>query len=173
MSYNSKYKGSEIEELLDSVGDKQDKLVSGTNIKTINGQSILGSGNIEISGGSSGGSESSNARKEVVYGGEMLDYVITDMRANVVYWVESVDNIIIDSFEESLQGVDSYDIFTVVISLGTVFGAIVSLTLPDDVFWANGVIPEIVEGDYELSISRISDGNLTKYFAVLTPFKSI
>ena len=30
---------------------KQDTLVSGTNIKTINGQSILGSGNIEISGG--------------------------------------------------------------------------------------------------------------------------
>ena len=32
---------------------KQDALVSGTNIKTINGNSILGSGNIEISGGSS------------------------------------------------------------------------------------------------------------------------
>ena len=36
----------------------QDKLVSGTNIKTINGQSILGSGNIEISGGSGSGSGS-------------------------------------------------------------------------------------------------------------------
>lgn len=32
--------------------EKQDKLVSGKNIKTINGQSILGSGNIAISGGS-------------------------------------------------------------------------------------------------------------------------
>lgn len=30
---------------------KQDNLVSGTNIKTINGNSILGSGNLEISGG--------------------------------------------------------------------------------------------------------------------------
>jgi hypothetical protein len=30
---------------------KQDALVSGTNIKTINGESILGSGNIEVSGG--------------------------------------------------------------------------------------------------------------------------
>ena len=50
MSYNSKYKGSEIEELLDSVGDKQDELVSGTNIKTINGKSILGSGDIVIGG---------------------------------------------------------------------------------------------------------------------------
>ena len=35
---------------------KQDALVSGTNIKTINGQSILGSGNLSISGGGSGSS---------------------------------------------------------------------------------------------------------------------
>lgn len=35
----------------EELADKQDKLVSGTNIKTINGNSILGEGNIEISGG--------------------------------------------------------------------------------------------------------------------------
>ena len=35
---------------------KQDTLVSGTNIKTINNQSLLGSGNIEIQGGSGSGS---------------------------------------------------------------------------------------------------------------------
>ena len=35
--------------------DKQDTLVSGTSIKTINGNSLLGSGNITISGGSGGG----------------------------------------------------------------------------------------------------------------------
>ena len=33
------------------VNNKQDTLVSGTNIKTVNGESILGEGNIEISGG--------------------------------------------------------------------------------------------------------------------------
>lgn len=36
----------------DLADSKQDELVSGTNIKTINGNSILGSGNISISGGS-------------------------------------------------------------------------------------------------------------------------
>ena len=36
------------------IATKQDKLVSGTNIKTINGESILGSGNITISSGSGG-----------------------------------------------------------------------------------------------------------------------
>ena len=51
MGYNSKYKSSEIEEILDSVEGKQDKLTSGTNIKTINGQSLVGSGDIEVSGG--------------------------------------------------------------------------------------------------------------------------
>lgn len=34
------------------ISGKQDKLVSGTNIKTVNGTSLLGSGNIAISGGS-------------------------------------------------------------------------------------------------------------------------
>ena len=38
------------------INNKQDKLVSGTNIKSINGQSLLGSGNITIEGGSSGSS---------------------------------------------------------------------------------------------------------------------
>lgn len=35
-----------------AVGSKQERLVSGTNIKTVNGESILGSGNLEISGSS-------------------------------------------------------------------------------------------------------------------------
>lgn len=38
--------------LTSDLDTKQDKLISGTNIKTINGESILGSGNITISGGS-------------------------------------------------------------------------------------------------------------------------
>ena len=35
-----------------ALGNKQDALVSGTNIKTINNESILGNGNISIQGGS-------------------------------------------------------------------------------------------------------------------------
>lgn len=42
------------EQLTGGLAGKQDTLVSGTNIKTINGQSILGAGNIEIQGGSGG-----------------------------------------------------------------------------------------------------------------------
>jgi hypothetical protein len=42
---------SEITNLVTDLGNKQATLVSGTNIKTINGESLLGSGNISISGG--------------------------------------------------------------------------------------------------------------------------
>lgn len=41
------------ETVYNALTEKQDELVSGTNIKTINNQSLLGSGNISISGGSS------------------------------------------------------------------------------------------------------------------------
>lgn len=40
--------GAEIPDLKTELGKKQDKLVSGTSIKTINGESMLGSGNITI-----------------------------------------------------------------------------------------------------------------------------
>lgn len=48
--------GAAISSLATTVqlGTKQDALVSGTNIKTINGSSILGSGDLTVSGGSGG-----------------------------------------------------------------------------------------------------------------------
>lgn len=42
---------SDLSDLSDEVATKQDLLVSGTNIKTINGGSILGSGDITVQGG--------------------------------------------------------------------------------------------------------------------------
>ena len=53
-AYGNIAMASDLEPLKTSIGNKQDTLVSGTNIKTINGESILGSGNITISGGSVG-----------------------------------------------------------------------------------------------------------------------
>lgn len=46
-----------------AVATKQDTLVSGTNIKTINGQTLLGEGNIEIQGGSGGISDAPSDNK--------------------------------------------------------------------------------------------------------------
>ena len=43
----------EINEMGNELAGKQDKLISGTNIKTLNGESLLGTGNIFIKGGTS------------------------------------------------------------------------------------------------------------------------
>lgn len=48
MGYKSKFKGSTVEERLRAVPKKQDTLVSGQNIKTILGQSLLGLGDLDI-----------------------------------------------------------------------------------------------------------------------------
>lgn len=52
------------------LSNKQNTLVSGTNIKTINGNSLLGSGNITISGGGSDVEEYSIAEVEALWDGE-------------------------------------------------------------------------------------------------------
>lgn len=51
-NYYTKSETSGATEISTALNAKQDTLVSGTNIKTINNESILGSGNIEIEGGS-------------------------------------------------------------------------------------------------------------------------
>ena len=52
-NYYTKSETSGATEISTALNVKQDTLVSGTNIKTINNESILGSGNIDIQGGSS------------------------------------------------------------------------------------------------------------------------
>lgn len=54
---NEEIVATALNNLNDRIELKQDQLVSGTTIKTINNQSILGSGNISISGGGGGGGE--------------------------------------------------------------------------------------------------------------------
>ena len=54
---------------------KQDTLVSGTNIKTINGETLLGEGNITIQGGSGGGKSIEAGRGISITTGETADTV--------------------------------------------------------------------------------------------------
>ena len=64
---------SSLNDLNTRLNTKQDTLVSGTNIKTINNQSILGSGNITLEGGSgSGGGGDINVIKSVKVNGSAL-----------------------------------------------------------------------------------------------------
>lgn len=65
---------SAVKSAYDLANGKQDKLISGTNIKTINGTSILGSGDITISGESSGGS---GAYAEINHGTSDTTFTLT------------------------------------------------------------------------------------------------
>lgn len=62
---------------------KQDNLVSGFNIKTINGSSILGSGNIEIQGGGGGegGSDEGGVTPEGVQ--QMIDDACGEIQTRI------------------------------------------------------------------------------------------
>ena len=71
---------------IDSLNNKQDKLISGTNIKTINNTSILGSGNITIESGNS------DANVQAVDTGDILDDVNVDY-ATTAYVDNKVANI--------------------------------------------------------------------------------
>lgn len=51
------YVGNEIGQLEEIINTKQDKLVSGTNLKTINGESLLGEGDITVGSGGSDGEQ--------------------------------------------------------------------------------------------------------------------
>lgn len=57
---------TDIENVETSVADKQNTLVSGTNIKTVNGNSLLGSGNIEIGGSETIDTEMSDSSTNAV-----------------------------------------------------------------------------------------------------------
>ena len=74
------YTKSEVDTALSG---KQDTLVSGTNIKTINNESILGSGNINIQGGGSNVIELTQAQYDALSGSvdPSAIYVITDATA--------------------------------------------------------------------------------------------
>lgn len=74
--------------------DKQDTLVSGTNIKTINNQSILGAGNITIEGGGGGGGGISGITMNgsavtVTSGVADLGTVITEHQSLANYYTKS------------------------------------------------------------------------------------
>ena len=64
---------------------KQDTLVSGTNIKTINNQSILGEGNITIEGGSGGGKAIEAGTNIIITTGETADTI----NCKLPYYIDS------------------------------------------------------------------------------------
>lgn len=88
LSELNNYDDTDIKNL---IKNKQDKLISGENIKTINGESLLGSGNINVAGGSSAGGGTKIIKKYIKYkitqedidnfeSGDILTFDIDDAR---------------------------------------------------------------------------------------------
>lgn len=90
IKYRSSYSPSAYVTLQDTLDAKQNVLVSGTNIKTINNQSLLGSGNITISGGGDTSSCVHKTGDETVGGDKTFtDDVIVGDASNIKYGASS------------------------------------------------------------------------------------
>ena len=122
---STEMKLSELELSLDG---KQPVLVSGTNIKTINGTSILGSGNIVIEGGSGGGSSSggNGAYAEVNHGTSDTTFTLTPNTFHVWEEVAALDL----SFADETAGIANEFLFQF-----TSGATPTTLTLPDTIKW--------------------------------------
>lgn len=70
--------------------NKQDNLISGTNIKTINGESILGSGDIEISSGGSVDTEMSDTSENAVQN-KVIKAYIDSLVGNILTQLQEVN----------------------------------------------------------------------------------
>ena len=151
-----------------ATGDEDDILLSKNSVKTINGESIFGGGNITIEGG---GGSSSGGGKEIVI---MDTSTVNTLEANKIYIINGP----VDSWVEIYQIASStayweeYSLIFKTVDNGI---DIPYIMLPDDVRWANGTIPDELEFGtlYELSISKTTIFGNDYFNAVLTPFKPV
>lgn len=132
---------SAVKAAYDLANGKQAALVSGTNIKTINGQSILGSGDLVIETSSSGGG---SAYAEVNHGTGDTTFTLTPNTFHVWDEVAELDL----SFGEEIEGVANEYIFQ--FSSGS---TPTTLALPDTIKWVNDTIPVISKRKtYQVSV---------------------
>lgn len=133
---------SAVKAAYDLANGKQAALISGTNIKTINGNSILGSGDITITGGSSG----SSAYSEVSHGTADTTFELTPNTFHVWDEVTELDL----SLGAETAGVANEYLFQF-----TSGSTATTLSLPDDIKWANDEAPTIeINKIYQISILR-------------------
>lgn len=134
---------------------KQDTLVSGTNIKTINGTSILGSGDISIGEGSGG-----NTKWNPEYLG---DYTGTSISLDPykIYYGAVFDSDITINFNWE----NDYDECRIIFHIAPNS----SLSVPVDL-WANGKIPDISAGGH-FELSAVDNDGVV--LGVLAEFKEL
>ena len=149
--------------------DKQDRLVSGENIKTVNGQSLIGSGDIAISGGGGTGSGGGNAPEVVEVeattklGSTRVSFA--DILPNKIYICkEPIDQSVTISFAASSSTIEN---FTVIFRTSA---AGVSLTVPDNVVFND--LPEFSSSEVqELMFRRVNWGDEEFIYGLCAGYK--
>ena len=164
-----------VKKAYDLANSKQDELVSGTNVKTINGESILGSGNIEISGGSGGGKE--YVKVTLSEGGLVfMDNAENNrfpLEPNKVYYVDNFvsEGVSIQDVVPPTGDVGEYTVHFVC-NGSPVF--MDTFECPANWQWANGQKPTLENGTaYELSVVATKANGNYFYKAVLTAFNRV
>lgn len=148
--------------LPDSVNDnssEDDIIATANTLKTINGQSLIGEGDITISGDSGG-------EKEVIHTSSVIEL----LQPNKIYIYEHSEEFEIQALEEPET---EYAEYHVIFSTPTE-NSLPSIILPANVMWANGVAPDVPSlSCFELSIVYwVGIGNAA-FNAVLTPFNYV
>ena len=121
---------SAVKAAYDLANGKQDKLVSGTNIKTINGQSILGSGDISIKSG---------GNYPIV---NIVNNQNVELQPNT-YYALSIDNqnigTLVLGFAPNVEGV----VNEYIIECRNETGFPLQLVLPENIKWFGNKIPSM------------------------------
>lgn len=141
---------SAVKAAYDLAKGKQDKLTSGTNIKTVNGQSLLGSGDITISGGS--GSYVPMPETFVEQGGA-LDYTLLPNSSVYAFLVGS------GRVSIYLQVPTSFDVVNEYTMIFRTFGFGSAITIDKTIIWANDnppVLDDSVAEILEISVKCIN-----------------
>lgn len=120
------------------------ELVAKTDLKTINGESILGSGDITISGG---GSSSGGAYSEVNHGTSDTTFTLTPNTFHVWDEVESLQLV----YRRPTEGIANEYLFQF-----TSGATATTLYLPDTIKWAGGSAP-IIQPNMIYQISILND----------------
>lgn len=152
MSYKSKFTGLEVE---DAIGKARTALQKHQDLKTINGQSIVGTGDIEI------------LKKVIIISSQNAISLTNGAVCIATFLATGNLNVSLNK-----NGVTDFGNYTFIFITGS---NPPSLTLDGNVMWANGTIPTIEANTiYELSINVISVSSGSEYVnAVLVPFKSV
>ena len=95
-----------------ATSNKQDTLVSATNIKTINGQSLLGSGDIVISGGTGGGLYTNTASLTTTAANQTVDSFDKTQYRTVKYLIQAISGSDVHATEVTLMHNDANTFIT-------------------------------------------------------------